>query len=53
MLTGTQALLLVLIMLVFIMTITRSRSRTRLEYPTRPSPGWWPESRARREREGY
>jgi hypothetical protein len=45
-LTGTQALLLVLIILTFFVVFRRPYRRP--DYPTRPSPGWWPERRALR-----
>jgi hypothetical protein len=48
-LTGTQALLIVLIILMFFLVFRRSARRP--DYPTRPSPGWWPERRALREYE--
>lgn len=52
-LSGTQALLLILIILVFMSVFMRSSRRGRPDYPTRPSPGWWPEHRALREYEEH
>jgi len=52
-LSGTQALLLILIILVFISMFMRSSRHGRPDYPTRPSPGWWPEERAHRRYEEH
>jgi hypothetical protein len=46
----TQILLIILIAIVFFGVFMRPRRRPAgwYDYPTRPSPGWWPEHRAYR-----
>jgi hypothetical protein len=48
-LNTTQILLIILIAIIFYAVFMRQRRRTGgwYDYPTRPSPGWWPEHRAR------
>jgi hypothetical protein len=47
-LNTTQILLIILIAIIFYAVFMRQRRRTGgwYDYPTRPSPGWWPERRA-------